>query len=119
FAACHINFPPSAWARFHLDSMNLIRGMCAVWALGNYDSKRGGHIILWDLRCIIEFPPGNMILLPSALVTHGNLIVIQDGVMRAAFVLYSAAALFEYVWNKKKGSRNTFQNNLRAFPVHS
>ncbi|KAF9039643.1 hypothetical protein BDZ89DRAFT_945157 [Hymenopellis radicata] len=120
FAACHINFPPDAWTRFHLDTMNLRRGMCAVWALGNYDSTRGGHLILWDLGVIVEFPPGNMILLPSALVVHGNFAIIQDGVIRGAFVLYSAGCLFKYVYNRRGQDLDAsfgIAHNLAAFPV--
>ncbi|KAF9022081.1 hypothetical protein BDZ89DRAFT_956973 [Hymenopellis radicata] len=127
FAACHINFPPFSWTRFHLDSMNLARGLCAVWALGDYDPTQGGHLILWDLGYIIEFPPGNLILLPSALVIHGNLSIIQNNVIRAAFVLYSAGGLFRYVENgmrnggatvKEYGREAFLKRNLSAFPIY-
>ncbi|KAF7342717.1 hypothetical protein MSAN_02029600 [Mycena sanguinolenta] len=42
----------------HLDFLNLSWGWCFITALGWYDYRRGGHLILWDLRLIIEFPPG-------------------------------------------------------------
>lgn len=98
FAACHVNFPPNAWTRLHTDHLNLVRGLCAVWVMGRFDPKKGGHLILWDLKIIVEFPPGNLILLPSALVMHGNISIEQDSV-RCSFVLYSAAGLFRWVHN--------------------
>ncbi|SJL00827.1 uncharacterized protein ARMOST_04141 [Armillaria ostoyae] len=58
----------------------------------------GGHLVLWDLKLVIEFPPGSCILLPSALLEHSNL-PIQDGEHRSSFVMYSAAGLFRWVEN--------------------
>lgn len=46
--------------------------MCAIHALGRYDYKKGGHLILWDWKVVIEFLPGTTILIPSAAVAHGN-----------------------------------------------
>lgn len=116
FAAAHVNFPPGAWTRLHTDHLNRVGGMCGVWPLDDFDPTMGGHLILWDLRLVIEFPPGNLILLPSALITHGNITVWQ-GQSRSAFVLFSAAGLFRWVLNgrmsdlefKKQASKSDFQ----------
>lgn len=39
--------------------------MCAITTLSDYDPKAGGHLVLWDLKLVIEFPPGSTILILS------------------------------------------------------
>jgi hypothetical protein len=56
----------------HLDFANLAWGWCAITALGDFDPDKGGHLILWDLKLIIRFPPGSTILIPSTLIHHSN-----------------------------------------------
>ncbi|KAI0039278.1 hypothetical protein FA95DRAFT_1612697 [Auriscalpium vulgare] len=63
FPATTFNFGPQA---------NVPYGWCAVTALGDYDHMRRGHLVLWDLKLVIKFPPGSMILIPSAILTHSN-----------------------------------------------
>lgn len=70
--------------------------MCSVAALGSFDPKRGGHLILWDLKLVIEFPPGATILIPSAVLRHSNT-SIQAGETRYSFTQYSAGGLFRWV----------------------
>jgi hypothetical protein len=72
--------------------------MCAVTALGTFDSKKGGQLILWDCRLIVEFPSGATILLLSAIVTHSNL-PIQKGEKRYSFAQYTAGGLMRWVDN--------------------
>ncbi len=96
FAAATFNLGPQVATSVHLDHLNLAFGLCAVTALGNYDYKKGGHLILWDLKLIIEFPPGTMILIPSAILRHSN-VAVQGGETRYSFTQYSAAGLFRWV----------------------
>lgn len=72
--------------------------MCAIQSLGPFDPKFGGHLILWDLRLVIEFPPGATILIPSATLTHSN-IPVRDGESRVSFTQYTSGAIFRYVDN--------------------
>lgn len=67
-------------------------------ALGTYDYKKGGHLILWDCHLVIEFPPGCTILLPSAILTHSN-VEILPGEKRYSFTQYNAGGLFRWVEN--------------------
>ncbi len=96
FAAATFNLGPQACTRVHLDHLNLAFGLCAITALGNFDYKKGGHLILWDLRLIIEFPPGATILIPSAILRHSN-VSIRRGETRYSLTQYSAGALFRWV----------------------
>ncbi|KAJ7032687.1 hypothetical protein C8F04DRAFT_1261767 [Mycena alexandri] len=72
FAAATFNLGPRTVTYPHYDGRNLLWGWCVVTALGWFDYKRGGHLILWDLRLVVEFPPGSSILIPSGLIRHSN-----------------------------------------------
>lgn len=74
---------------------NLAFGWCAITALGDYDPTLGGHLVLWDLGIIIEFPPGSTILIPSACIKHSN-ISIQPHETRYSIVQYAAGDLFKW-----------------------
>ncbi|KAJ7766266.1 hypothetical protein B0H14DRAFT_2402985, partial [Mycena olivaceomarginata] len=82
----------------HRDVCNLPFGLCAVQSIGRFDPKRGGHLVLWDLKLIVEFPPGALILLPSATIAHSN-IPVDAGNERISFTQFTAGGLFRYVDN--------------------
>ncbi|KZP33629.1 hypothetical protein FIBSPDRAFT_668970, partial [Athelia psychrophila] len=84
FACSTINFGPATESFPHTDNNSLVWGWCAVTALGDYDPTLGGHLILWDLKLVIEFPPGATVLIPSAVFTHSNT-AIQAGETRYSF----------------------------------
>ncbi|KAJ8089791.1 hypothetical protein PM082_018367 [Marasmius tenuissimus] len=107
FAACTWNFGPQFASYAHLDSNNYAHTWCAITAFGDYNPKHGGHLILWDLGIIIEFPPGATILIPSALLLHSNTLV-QSGETRYSFVQYSAGALARWIeqgFQSRSGAR--------------
>ncbi|KAG6849652.1 hypothetical protein H0H93_006573, partial [Arthromyces matolae] len=96
FPSATFNFGPNVWTYRHRDVMNCPFGWCAVQALGRFDPTKGGHLILWDLELFIEFPPGCLILLPSACISHSNT-PVQSGDVRASFTQYAGGGLFRYV----------------------
>ena len=53
-------------------------------------------MVLWDLKLVIEFPPGSTILIPSATLRHSN-VAIQPGEKRFSFTQYTAGGLFRWV----------------------
>ncbi|KAJ3771928.1 hypothetical protein FB446DRAFT_644394 [Lentinula raphanica] len=71
FAASTLNFERAVSVP-HRDSKNLICGECGIHSEGTFDYTKGGHLILWDLKLIVEFPPGCTALIPSALLRHSN-----------------------------------------------
>ncbi|KAK7028211.1 hypothetical protein VNI00_014901 [Paramarasmius palmivorus] len=96
FAAFTVNFGPKTVCLPHRDSKNLAFGWCGICALGTYDHVKGGHLVLWDLKLMIEFPPGTIIFIPSAVCCHFNT-AIQDEEERFSFTTYSAGGLFRWV----------------------
>ncbi|KAJ7300571.1 hypothetical protein DFH08DRAFT_828347 [Mycena albidolilacea] len=105
FAACTFNFGPQTICAPHLDFANLAWGWCAITALGDFDPDLGGHLILWDLRMVIRFPPGSTILIPSALIRHSN-VPIRAHEYRSSFVQYTAGGLFHWVRNGFRTDKN-------------
>jgi hypothetical protein len=103
--AATFNFGPFTITFPHTDPGNLAWGWCSIAALGRFDPTKGGHIVLWDLGIIIEFPPGSTIFIPSALVVHSN-IPIQEGETRYSFTQYCAGGLFHYIANGFRTDKN-------------
>ncbi|KAG6836254.1 hypothetical protein H0H93_009778 [Arthromyces matolae] len=98
WTAAAFNFPPNVFTKTHRDSMNLPGGWCAIQSLGAFDPTKGGHIFFPQLKLVVEFPPGSLVLIPSATIIHAN-IPVQKGDRRASFTQYSAGGLFRYVEN--------------------
>jgi hypothetical protein len=96
WSACTFNLGPYTCALGHCDFANLAFGWCAITAFGTFDWTRGGHLILWDCKLILEFPPGCTILIPSAAIFHSN-IPIAQGERRYSFTQYTAGGLFRWV----------------------
>ncbi|KAJ7081911.1 hypothetical protein C8R43DRAFT_909760, partial [Mycena crocata] len=107
FAAATFNFGPFTVTLPHLDFANLAWGWCAITALGNFNPDLGGHLILWDLRIVIRFPPGCTIFIPSAILRHSNA-SIQQGERRYSFTQFTAAGIFRFVYNGFR-KENTFK----------
>ncbi|KAJ7773776.1 hypothetical protein B0H14DRAFT_3508724 [Mycena olivaceomarginata] len=95
FACAAFNFG-NVWTFKHQDVCNLPFGWCAVQSLGQFDATKGGHLVLWDLKLVVEFPAGAFVLLPSATIVHSN-VPVADGEERMSFTQFSAGGLFRYV----------------------
>jgi len=82
----------------HTDHNNLAQGWCSVTALGDFSPILGGHLVLWDLGLVVEFPPNSTILIPSSLIIHSNTPVQPDEV-RYSIVQYASGHLFRWAKN--------------------
>ncbi|TFK18416.1 hypothetical protein FA15DRAFT_565693, partial [Coprinopsis marcescibilis] len=82
----------------HRDCMNCPFGWCTIHALGNFNHRKGGHLVLPDLKLVIEFPSGSVVLMPSATLTHSNTKVLK-GQTRFSFTQYCPGGLFRFVDN--------------------
>ncbi|KAJ7806508.1 hypothetical protein B0H13DRAFT_1929590 [Mycena leptocephala] len=105
FSTATFNFGPRTVTLPHIDFGNLAWGWCAITALGWFNPDRGGHLILWDLKLIIRFPPGSTILIPSAILRHSNT-KIQQGEYRYSFTQFTPAGIFRWVYNGFRTDRD-------------
>ncbi|KAF8148485.1 hypothetical protein B0H34DRAFT_637108, partial [Crassisporium funariophilum] len=98
------NFANSVWAlaavnfvtKLHADHNNLPFGWCSVTSLGEFDPTKGGHLVLWTLRLVIEFPARSTIMLLSAIIEHCNTPIGWEEI-RCSFTQYSGGWLFHWV----------------------
>ncbi|KAJ7770255.1 hypothetical protein DFH07DRAFT_768771 [Mycena maculata] len=98
FSCTAFNFGTNVWTFKHRDVLNLTFGWCAVQALGEFDAMEGGHLVLWDLKLVMEFPHGVLILIPSATITHSN-VPVQAGDKQLSFTQFTPGGIFRYVDN--------------------
>jgi len=105
FPSATYNLGPRTVTYPHLDFFNAAFGWCAITALGSFDYRKGGHLILWDLDLVIEFPPGATIFVPSAATSHSN-VAISEGEHRYSVTQYAAGGLFRWVDNGFKSNRS-------------
>jgi hypothetical protein len=78
--------------------MNLAHGWCAVVALGRFQPQFGGHFIIHNLELLFPFPPGSVVLFPSAFLWHSN-VPIRPEDQRASITYYSGGNLFRFIDN--------------------
>lgn len=90
------NIDPCTVCRDHTDAGNFPANLCAITTFGNYNYKLGGHLILYDLKLIIEIPPGYTVFIPSAALRHGNT-PIAEGETRYSMVQYCPGGLLRWV----------------------
>ncbi|KAJ3817026.1 hypothetical protein F5880DRAFT_1632520 [Lentinula raphanica] len=90
------NFGPRTVCLPHIDFGNLPFNLCWIWSLGWFDWRRGGHLILWDLHVVVEFPPGSLAGIPSGVCRHSNT-QIGKKETRYSFTQYAPGANFRWV----------------------
>ncbi|KAK0484267.1 hypothetical protein EDD18DRAFT_1083804 [Armillaria luteobubalina] len=93
FSASTFNFRPKTVTVEHTDSGNLLFGWCAIPVLSRFNSKKGVHLILWDLKLVIEFPPGSTVLIPSAVLQHSNMTVDRGETRVPVYAVYSRGVI--------------------------
>lgn len=94
----------------HIDAQNCPFGWCLITALGDFDSTKGGHLVLWDLGIVLEFPAGACICLPSALISHSN-IPTNANETRMSFTQYCPGEIFRHIENGFRTDRDLEEND--------
>jgi hypothetical protein len=106
-----INCGPCTIAKRHRDFCNCPGIPCAITALGDFNDELGGHLIIYPLKLIIQFPPGSTILLLSASMDHGNVRLSHKDETRTSFTQYCPGGLMRHVewgfrtWKELPASR--------------
>ncbi|KZT31854.1 hypothetical protein SISSUDRAFT_974765, partial [Sistotremastrum suecicum HHB10207 ss-3] len=92
------NFGPEAVSVCHVDTKNLVSGLCLIFVFGLFDFKKGGHLVLHEAELILEAPHGSILIIPSAALTHENIALLLGAGKeeRYVFTMYSAGGLFRY-----------------------
>ena len=96
FCSFTMNMGPQTVCLGHRDFWNVVYGTCPIGALGPFNHRTGGHIILHEPKLIIEFRRGDVMFILSGAVTHEN-VPIHEGETRYSFTMYTAGGLFHYV----------------------
>lgn len=94
----------------HVDCQNCPFGWCTITSLGEFNGEKGGHIVLWDLKIVVEFPAGTCVCLPSALITHSN-IPISKSESRMSFTQYCSGEIFRHIENGFRTDRSLREND--------
>ncbi|KAF9049002.1 hypothetical protein BJ165DRAFT_1526387 [Panaeolus papilionaceus] len=105
FSATTYNMGPQTVCFPHTDLANLAYGWCAIVALGDYNPTLGGHLVLWECKLVVEFPPGSLVFIPSAIIAHSNT-PIQPHEHRYSFTQYTAGGLFRWVDQEFKSQKD-------------
>jgi hypothetical protein len=95
FSAMTINLGPRTFTLPHRDQSNLAFGLCGDFVLGSFDHKKGGHVVLHEMKVVFEMMEGDLLLFQSACITHEN-IPIGEGEDRMSITCYTAGYLFSY-----------------------
>ncbi|KAG6895723.1 hypothetical protein C0992_013012 [Termitomyces sp. T32_za158] len=114
FPSAAFNFGGNVFTKAHRDCMNSAIGWCAIHALGSYNPKHSGHLVLPDLKLVIEFPPGALIFIPSATLTHANL-PVAEGESRVSFTQYCGGGLLRYVANGYRMETQLRKENFEEY----
>jgi hypothetical protein len=96
FPAASFNCGPQSISAFYFNYGNLSFGLCSLTALGNFNYREGGHLILHTLKKVVEFPLHSTILLPSAAIEHANSLIASHET-RYSIAQYAAGGLFCWV----------------------
>lgn len=118
FSTATANTGPAAASYDHLDYANTAAGWCSITSAGTFDPKKGGHLILFDINKVVEFPSGSTVLIPSSVMRHGNTpIREEEGETRVSMTQYAAGALFRWVDNgyiKQDDTTNAHKAHMAA-----
>jgi hypothetical protein len=98
FASFTLNVGEQSICGAHIDGINLAAGLCFASPFGKFDYTKGGHLILHELRIVLEVPPGSFVLFPSAIITHEN-IPISEGESRQSITGFTPGIMFQWVEN--------------------
>ncbi|KAK7045373.1 hypothetical protein VNI00_007622 [Paramarasmius palmivorus] len=98
FTAAAFNFGGQVRTIQHRDHMNWPFGLCVITAMGRFDAKRSGHLVLKEFKLVIDFPHAATAAIPSACITHFNTAIHPDDT-RTSFTQYTAGAIFRWVEN--------------------
>ncbi|KZV98819.1 hypothetical protein EXIGLDRAFT_606643 [Exidia glandulosa HHB12029] len=79
----------------HVDFKNTMAGMCVISPFGRFDHTRHGMLVLQELKVIMQVAPGDVVFIPSALITHGNT-ELGEGETRRSWTMFNPGGLARF-----------------------
>ncbi|EJD42395.1 hypothetical protein AURDEDRAFT_43413, partial [Auricularia subglabra TFB-10046 SS5] len=80
----------------HRDSQNWPQGVCPIIVKGRFDHTVSGHFVLVEPKIVQELKSGDVILVLSSLVTHGNA-PLKPGDIRLSWTCWMAGGLVRWL----------------------
>ena len=117
FMASTVNLGPHTVTDFHRDSQNLAYGLCCVIPFGNFLYRKGSLLILKELGLELEVAPGDVVFLPSACITHGNMLLFYGEMEKCySLTLYTSDSCFSGLLTgvKPRRQRSRWKKRLTA-----
>lgn len=81
-----------------LEEHDLLEGWRAITALGNYNCRYGGDLVLWDEKRVFQFPMGSTVLVPAARMRI-SFTAVGDDETHYLVSQHTPAGLHRYVVN--------------------
>ena len=97
-----LNLGGRAISPMHRDSQNVAWGLCCVGVFGEFDYEKGGQLRLEEPKLVLELRRGDIVFLPSAIVTHGNHPLIKEMDRRWSIAMYTPSSNFRWLSNGGK-----------------
>ncbi|KJA29421.1 hypothetical protein HYPSUDRAFT_517945 [Hypholoma sublateritium FD-334 SS-4] len=114
FPATAFDLGPGTSAQKNRTALNHPYGWSATQAFGQFDPTKGGQLVFWEPRLIVQFPPGALVLHPAAMITVTTT-PVNEGETRTSMTQYIPASLFQYV---ESGFRSAKELKVHNAVVH-
>ncbi|EJD42796.1 hypothetical protein AURDEDRAFT_67131, partial [Auricularia subglabra TFB-10046 SS5] len=96
FAAHTLNLGPQVRCILHRDSQNWPEGPCPLLVIGEFDHEVSGHFVIEEAKVALELRSGDVIILLSSLLTHGNA-PLRPGEVRLSWTCWMAGGLVRWL----------------------
>lgn len=95
FASVTFDFGSSQSCDIYLDLCSFHPGICALTAGGDYDSTAGGHLVLKELKLLVEIPPCTTVLFAPAMIAYDH-VAVGNGERRVSMTHSTAGNLLAW-----------------------
>ncbi|EJD38756.1 hypothetical protein AURDEDRAFT_39960, partial [Auricularia subglabra TFB-10046 SS5] len=96
FAAHTLNLGPQVRCILHRDSQNWVEGPCPIIIIGEFDHTVSGQFIIEEAKVALELRSGDIMILLSSLLTHGNT-PLREGEVRLSWTCWMAGGLVRWL----------------------
>lgn len=104
FHAASLNVGNATVCDWHRDSRNLVWGICAVGAFGQFNHRTSAQLLLKEPRLIIELKRGGVVFFPSGSITHRNAPLAYESETRKSMAFYASGSNFRWIAQGHRGA---------------